>query len=103
MLGAIAMHVKSSKPPMIDPNNQRPVIDTLRDAMRSLIVDVYGPGTTPAPVPVVPPVTLPVLPSLPTGGITNEMVLQLVQSFLSHLQTLQPPASTPATTPKTPA
>lgn len=103
--GALAKHIASGAKPVVDPTNQRPAVDSLRDMIRSEILAIWGsssaPSTPPAnPAPVVVP-TNPALPPLDANAVLQQLG-DLLKQALTHLAAAQTqaPATPPAVVPK---
>ena len=75
VVGALAKHVVSGKPPIIDPTNQRPLIDLVRDAVRNALKDyTSAPPVIRLPVPIVPP-------AFPPSPVPSDLAQLLNQLF----------------------
>jgi hypothetical protein len=92
--GAVAMKLtqrqQAGQPKIVDPQNQRPLVDLVRDAVSQGIQAAFGPKDSPAPTPAMPTP----LPA-PTVPVDLNAIVQQLAGVVMHAMTQlaqQPPA-----------
>lgn len=91
---ALKQRQAQGQPKIIDPHNQRPLIDLIRDAVSQGIQTAFVPKDDPAPVPVAVPLPAPTAP-VDLNALVAELTA-VVKHAMTQLAQVQP--ATPAST-----